>query len=47
MLLAILLVATTTWPSCASSPDEAVVLQRGAVVERGPTARVLDNPEHP
>ena len=27
--------------------DEAIVLQRGTVVERGPTARVLDNPEHP
>ena len=27
--------------------DEAIVLQRGKVVERGPTARVLDNPEHP
>jgi ABC-type glutathione transport system ATPase component len=27
--------------------DEAIVLHRGTVVERGPTARVLDNPEHP
>jgi ABC-type glutathione transport system ATPase component len=27
--------------------DEAIVLQRGTVVERGPTARVLDKPEHP
>jgi ABC-type glutathione transport system ATPase component len=26
--------------------DEAIVLQRGTVVERGPTARVLDDPEH-
>ena len=26
--------------------DEAIVLHRGTVVERGPTARVLDNPEH-
>jgi ABC-type glutathione transport system ATPase component len=26
--------------------DETIVLRRGAVVERGPTARVLDNPEH-
>jgi len=27
--------------------DETLVLDRGAVVERGPTARVLDHPEHP
>ena len=27
--------------------DEVVVMRRGAVVERGPTARVLDDPEHP
>jgi ABC-type glutathione transport system ATPase component len=27
--------------------DETLVLHRGRVVERGPTARVLDNPEHP
>jgi ABC-type glutathione transport system ATPase component len=27
--------------------DEAIVLHRGKVVERGPTARVLDQPEHP
>jgi ABC-type glutathione transport system ATPase component len=27
--------------------DETLVLHRGAVVERGPTARVLDQPEHP
>ena len=27
--------------------DETLVLHRGSVVERGPTARVLDNPEHP
>jgi peptide/nickel transport system ATP-binding protein len=27
--------------------DEVVVMRRGAVVERGPTARVLDEPEHP
>jgi ABC-type glutathione transport system ATPase component len=27
--------------------DEAIVLQRGKVVERGATARVLDDPEHP
>ena len=27
--------------------DEAIVLHRGTVVERGPTARVLDNPQDP
>jgi oligopeptide transport system ATP-binding protein len=27
--------------------DEALVLQRGKVVERGPTERVLDDPQHP
>jgi len=27
--------------------DEAIVLRRGKVVERGRTARVLDHPEHP
>ena len=27
--------------------DEAIVLHRGKVVERGPTARVLDHPQHP
>jgi ABC-type glutathione transport system ATPase component len=27
--------------------DETLVLHRGTVVERGPTARVLDQPEHP
>ena len=27
--------------------DETLILHRGTVVERGPTARVLDNPEHP
>jgi len=27
--------------------DEALVLRRGKVVERGPTARVLDDPQHP
>ena len=27
--------------------DEVVVMRSGAVVERGPTARVLDEPEHP
>ena len=27
--------------------DEAIVLHRGAVVERGPTARVLDDPQDP
>jgi ABC-type glutathione transport system ATPase component len=27
--------------------DEAIVLHRGKVVERGPTARVLDDPQHP
>jgi len=27
--------------------DEAIVLRRGKVVERGPTARVLDDPQHP
>src|SRR5262249_13973084 len=26
---------------------ETIVLHRGTVVERGPTAHVLDNPEHP
>jgi ABC-type glutathione transport system ATPase component len=27
--------------------DEAIVLHRGKVVERGPTAQVLDDPQHP
>ena len=27
--------------------DETLVLHRGTVVERGPTARVLDDPRHP
>ena len=27
--------------------DETLVLHRGAVVERGPTARILDHPGHP
>ena len=27
--------------------DETLVLYHGTVVERGPTARILDNPEHP
>ena len=27
--------------------DEAVVLYRGRVVEHGPTARILDDPQHP
>ncbi len=27
--------------------DETLVLHRGTVAERGPTARVLDNPQHP
>ena len=27
--------------------DETLVLHRGTIVERGPTARVLDNPQHP
>ena len=27
--------------------DETIVLRRGTVVERGPTAQVLDNPGHP
>jgi len=27
--------------------DETIVLHRGTVIERGPTAHVLDNPEHP
>jgi ABC-type glutathione transport system ATPase component len=27
--------------------DEAIVLHRGSVVERGPTARVLDDPQDP
>ena len=27
--------------------DEAIVMHRGKVVERGPTARVLDHPQQP
>jgi oligopeptide transport system ATP-binding protein len=27
--------------------DETIVLRHGTVVERGPTARILDNPQHP
>ena len=27
--------------------DETLVLHLGTVVERGPTARVLDDPQHP
>jgi len=27
--------------------DEAIVLHRGEVVERGRTARILDDPQHP
>ena len=27
--------------------DETLVLHRGTIVERGPTARVLDHPQHP
>jgi len=27
--------------------DETLVLHHGKVVERGPTARVLDDPQHP
>ena len=27
--------------------DQAIVLHRGKVVERGPTAQVLDDPQHP
>jgi ABC-type glutathione transport system ATPase component len=27
--------------------DETIVLRYGTVVERGPTARILDNPQHP
>jgi ABC-type glutathione transport system ATPase component len=26
--------------------DETIVLRRGTVVERGPTTRVIDSPEH-
>lgn len=27
--------------------DDAIVIRQGVVVERGPTARILDDPRHP